>query len=384
MATDYYNTLGLSKNASSEEIKRAYRRLAHEHHPDKNKGDEQKFKEVSEAYQVLSDPQKRQQYDQFGTTFDQARRHGGGFSPGGFDFNDFMGGFSARGGSAAGFEFEDAFDIFSDIFGGSATRTRTRRERGVDLEMEISLEFKEAVFGKELEISLNKKDACQRCKGLGAEPGTKISTCPKCHGNGQIRTSRRTIFGQIASTSTCDECEGTGKVPESVCRDCRGSGTVKRTKKLKVKIPAGIDDGQRIRINNEGEAGYKGSNFGDLYLKIKIKPHPAFKREGEHIFSEIPISFYQAALGTEAEVETVDGKVELKIPGGTQSGKVFRLKSKGVPYMGRSGRGDHLVTVRVITPTKLTKKEKELFKKLAEESGENVDVDEGFWSRFSS
>lgn len=376
---DYYSTLGLAKGASAEDIKRAYRRLAHQHHPDKNKGDEQKFKEVSEAYQVLSDPQKRQQYDQFGTTSDQARRNGAGFDPAGFDFSNF-----GQGMGGQGFEFEDAFDIFSDIFGGRPTRTRTRRERGVDLEMEINLEFKEAVFGVEREISLDKKDLCQRCKGSGAEPGSKISTCPKCHGNGQIRTSRRTIFGQIASTVTCDECEGTGKVPESVCKDCRGSGTVKRTKKLKVKIPAGIDGGQRIRINNEGEAGYKGSRFGDLYLKINVKSHPLFKREGENIFSEIPVSFYQAALGTETEVETVDGKVTLKVPAGTQSGKIFRLKNRGVPYLNDSGRGDHLVTVRVITPTKLTRKEKELFKKLAEENGEAVDVDEGFWSRFGS
>lgn len=376
---DYYSTLGLPKGASAEDIKRAYRRLAHQYHPDKGQGDEQRFKEVSEAYQVLSDPQKRQQYDQFGATFDQQRRSGfsaGGGPSSGWDFSNF-----AQGMGGQGFEFEDAFDIFSDIFGGGATRTRTRRERGVDLEMEINLSFEESVFGTEKEITLDKKDVCQRCKGSGAEPGSKTNTCPRCHGSGQIKTSRRTIFGQVASVTSCDECEGTGKVPELVCKECRGSGTVRNTKKLKIKIPAGMDDGQRLRILHEGEAGYKGSTFGDLYLRINVKPHPSFKREGEHIFSEIPISFYQAALGTEIETETVDGKVKLKIPAGTQSGKMFRLKGKGVPYLNDSGRGDHIVTVRVVTPTKLTKKEKELFKKLAGENGESVDVDESLWSK---
>lgn len=384
MAKDYYASLGIGKSASPEEIKRAYRRLAHEHHPDKGKGNEEKFKEINEAYQVLSDPQKRTQYDQFGTTFDQ---RGGpqGFS--GFDFRDFNRGFDfSGGGSAFGGEFEDAFDIFSDIFGGGATRTRTRRERGVDLEMELTLSFEEAVFGTEKDISLEKRDVCEKCGGTGAEPGSKISTCPKCHGTGQIRTSRRTIFGQVSSVTTCDECEGTGKVSENACLRCQGSGIEKRTKRLKVKIPAGVDEGSRLRIPNEGEAGYKGSNFGDLYLHIRVAQHPTFVRDGINILSELPISFYQAALGTTVQIDTVDGKVKLKIPAGTQSEKTFRLKGKGVPVMGRSGRGDHLVTVHVITPTKLTKKEKELFKKIAEEKGEAVDPpaggDESFWDKF--
>ncbi|MEJ0021562.1 MAG: molecular chaperone DnaJ [Candidatus Doudnabacteria bacterium] len=379
MAADYYQTLGVSKTASADEIKKAYRKLAHEHHPDKNKGNEGKFKEINEAYQVLSDPNKRAQFDRLGANFQNTAQGAGGPGFNGFDFSNFSQGFNG------GVEFEDAFDIFSDIFGGGQTATRrARRERGVDLEMEVYLTFEEAVFGVEKEITLEKADACPHCKGSGAEPGSKIMTCPKCHGQGQIRTSRRTIFGQLASTATCDECDGTGKVAERACTECKGSGHVRRTKTLNIKIPAGVEDGQRIRIPNEGEVGYKGSNFGDLYLQLHVSGDKNFKREGSTIYSEAPLSFYQAALGTEVEVQTVDGPVKLKIPAGTQTGKVFRLKSRGVPVLNGSGRGDHLVTVHVVTPTKLNKKEKELFKQIAQEKGEAVDVDEGFWSKFKS
>lgn len=388
MAQDYYQTLGVGKNASADEIKKAYRRLAHEHHPDKDSGDAEKFKQINEAYQVLSDSEKRQQYDQFGSV--------GGFSAGGGsayggnaqDFSNFTQGFSAGGGPASGWDFsgfggDDAFDMFSNIFGGGqGSSRRQRRQRGVDLEMELYLTFKEAVFGIEKEISLEKTDACERCLGSGAEPGTKISTCPKCHGQGQIRVQRRTIFGQMATAVTCDECDGAGKVAERACSACKGSGQKRRTKTLKVKIPAGVENGMRIRVANEGEVGHKGSNFGDLYLRLNVAEHQGFKREGKTIYSEVPISFYQAALGTEIKTATVDGMVEIKIPAGTQSGKVFRLKGKGAPVLNGSGRGDHMVTVHVVTPAKLTKKEKELFKQLAEENGEAVDVDKGFWSNF--
>lgn len=378
MATDYYSTLGVAKAASSDEIKKAYRKLAHEHHPDKDKGNEAKFKEINEAYQVLSDPEKRQQYDRFGANFQNTAKGAGAQGFNGFDFSNFAQGFSG------GVEFEDAFDMFSDIFGGQTATRRARRERGVDLEMEIYLTFEEAVFGTEKEISLEKADACAKCKGSGAEPGSKVLTCPKCHGQGQIRTSRRTIFGQMASTATCDECDGTGKVAERACTECKGSGRVRRMKNLKIKIPAGVEDGQRIRVPNEGEVGYKGSNFGDLYLQLHVSGHKNFKREGATIYSEVPISFYQAALGTEIEIQTVDGQVKLKIPAGTQTGKVLRLKGRGAPVLNGSGRGDHLVTVHIVTPTKLTRKEKELFKQMAEENGEAVDVDRGFWGKFKS
>jgi molecular chaperone DnaJ len=377
---DYYQTLGVSKSANADEIKRAYRKLAHEHHPDKNKGNEAKFKEINEAYQVLSDSQKRQQYDRFGANFQNTAQGAGAGGQGfnGFDFSNFAQG---------GVEFEDAFDIFSDIFGGGQTTTRrARREKGVDLEMEVYLTFEEAVFGIEKEISLEKADACPHCEGSGAEPGSKILTCPKCHGQGQIRTTRRTIFGQMASTATCDECDGTGKVPEKACTTCKGTGHMRRVKTLKIKVPAGVEDGQRIRVANEGEVGYKGSNFGDLYLHLHVSAHKHFKREGGTIYSEAPLSFYQSALGAEIEVATVDGPVKLKIPAGTQTGKVFSLKSRGAPVLNGSRRGDHLVTVHIVTPTKLTKKEKELFKQLAEENSEAVDPpageDEGFWGKF--
>ena len=377
MAADYYQTLGVSKQASAEDIKRAYRKLAHQYHPDTGNGDPEKFKQINEAYQVLSDPGKRQQYDQFGTNFNNA----GGFRPGaspGFDFSDFASGFGFGGQN----DFGDAFDIFSDMFGGG-TRT-SRRERGVDLEMELTLTFEEAVFGVEREIQIEKKDVCQRCNGAGAEPGTKVDTCPKCHGTGQIRTSRRTIFGSLASVTVCDRCEGTGKIPEKPCAECAGAGTKRRKKTLKVKVPAGVEDGQRIRVSGEGEVGYRGSSSGDLYIRLHVKDHREFKREAENIYSEVPLSFYQAALGAKIMADTVDGKVELKIPAGTQSGKVFRLKAKGAPILNGHGRGDHYVTVRVVTPTKLNKKEKELLKKLADEKGESVDIDDSLWSKFTS
>ncbi|MBX4187037.1 MAG: molecular chaperone DnaJ [Candidatus Doudnabacteria bacterium] len=374
MATDYYQTLGISKSASAEDIKKAYRKLAHQYHPDKGNGNEDKFKEVSEAYQVLSDPNKRAQYDQFGSTFNQR----GGFNPGsaqGFDFSDF-----ARGFGGGNVEFEDAFDIFSDMF-GSNRQQQSRRHRGVDLEMDLDLTFEEGVFGVEKEISLEKKDACQRCMGSGGEPGTKISTCPKCHGTGQIKSTRRTIFGAMQTVSTCNECDGSGKVPDRACTECKGAGHKRRTKTIKIRIPAGVEDGQRIRISNEGEVGYRGSNFGDLYLRLRVAHHPQFRRERENVFSEVGISFSQAALGTVVDAATVDGNTQIKIPPGTQSGKVFRIKGKGAPSLDGSGRGDHFVTVKVITPTKLTKKEKEIYKKLAEAKGE--EVDESFWGKFS-
>lgn len=380
MALDYYQTLGVSKSASADEIKRAYRKLAHEHHPDKDKGNEAKFKEINEAYQVLSNPEKRAQFDRFGSNFQNTAggNGAGGFNPGaagGFDFSNFAQGFGG------GVEFEDAFDIFSDIFSGGGGRT-PRRERGVDLEMDLNLTFEEAVFGTEKEVTLEKMDVCEHCHGIGAEPGSKVMTCPKCHGQGQIRTTRRTILGQMSSVVTCDQCDGTGKVPEIPCSVCKGSGRKRRVKTIKIKIPAGVEDGQRIRIPNEGEVGYKGSNFGDLYLRLHVGNNPKFKREGPNIYTEAPISFYQAALSTEIEVQTVDGPVKVKIPAGTQSGKVFRLKGKGAPILNGSGRGDHFVTVHVVTPTKLTKKEKELFKQLAAEEGESVKPNEGFWAKF--
>lgn len=380
MANNYYETLGVSKSASQDEIKKAFRKKAHEYHPDKGSGNAEKFKEINEAYQVLSDDTKRQQYDQYGQTFDQAARNGGG--PGaGFGGNPFGGGFDFSQGfgqGGGGVEF-DLGDIFGDIFGGRQERD-TRRNRGIDLEMGLTLNFEEAVFGIEKEITLEKQDTCKTCKGDGAQPGTKISTCPKCHGQGQIRTQRRTVFGNIASSTTCDRCNGMGKVPDSPCKTCSGSGILRQEKTLMVKIPAGIDNGQRIRVSGEGEAGYRGSTPGDLYLAIKVNPSKEFERDGFTLLKDLPISFTQATLGAKPIVKTLDGDIELKIPAGTQSGTMFRVKDKGVPNINNpKHRGELIITVRVVIPKKLSKKEKDLLKELADENGEVVSVDHGFW-----
>lgn len=375
MAKDFYDILGVSKTASNDEIKKAYRKKAHEFHPDKGGGNEEKFKEANEAYQVLSNQEKRQQYDQFGQTYDQAQRNGGaGF--GGFGGGDPFGGFGF-GGNGQGVEF-DLGDIFGDIFGGR-TQHQARRSRGVDLEMPISLSFEEAVFGTNKTITLEKKDACPTCKGSGAAEGAKIITCPKCHGQGQINTLRRTVFGNMQSSVTCDQCDGDGKIPEKACATCKATGVLRQEKTLEVKIPAGIDNGQRIRMTGEGEVGYKGTDPGDLFLVARVRPSSDFLRDGQNLLKTIPISFTQAALGAKVELQTLDGKIELKIPTGTQSGKIFRVSNKGVPYINSSKRGDLLVTVRVVVPNKLNKKETELIKELGKLSGETVEVDKGFW-----
>jgi molecular chaperone DnaJ len=380
MATNYYDILGVSKNSSADEIKKAYRKKAHEFHPDKGNGNTDKFKEVNEAYQVLSDAQKKQQYDQYGQTFDQAARNGGG-GFGGFGGqagqNPFSQGFGGFG--QEGVEF-DLGDIFGDIFGNRQDQG-SRRNRGIDLEMGISITFEEAVFGVEKNIKLEKQDTCKTCDGNGAEPGTKVVTCPKCHGQGQIRTQRRTIFGNVASAITCDRCNGMGKIPESPCHTCKGTGTLRQEKTISVKIPAGIDNGQRIRITGEGEAGYRGSDAGDLYLVVKVSANKEFVRDGFNLTKELPVSFTQASLGAKIILKTLDGDIELKIPSGTQSGTVLKVKDKGVPHINNpKSRGDLLVTVRVVVPKKLSKKERELLKQLAEERGEVVNVDEGLWN----
>lgn len=383
MAKNYYDILGVSKSASKDEIKRAYRRLAHEHHPDKGGGgDEKKFREINEAYEILSDDGKRSQYDQYGETFEQARARGasgfGGFS--GFsDFSEFMRGFGDNfsRGPYSGMEF-DFGDMFSDIFGSPR---QERRAQGIDLEMTLAIDFLESVFGAEKSVTLEKRDNCAHCQGSGAEPGSKISTCPKCHGQGQITSRTRTILGTVQHLEVCDACEGTGKVPERPCAVCRGLGVRKQKKTIKVRIPAGIESSQRIKVSGEGEVGYRGSRAGDLYIVLEVRPHPVFARQGDDIVTEVPVSFFQAALGGRVEIDTIDGKVELRIPAGIQSGKRLRLKGKGVPHLGNGKRGDHLAVIRVVTPTKLTRREREIFKKLAEEHGESVGIDESLWGK---
>lgn len=350
---DYYEILGLQKGATDAEIKRAYRKLAQKYHPDTGGGDEKKFKEVNEAYQILSDKQKREAYDQFGhnNPFGAGGAGGGGFDWsqyagqqgfGGFDFGN-MGGFS---------------DIFESFFGGGGGQARPKERRGADLETLVNIDFKESIFGVEKEINLNKHDTCDRCKGDGAEPGTGHKTCPTCKGQGTVEIAQRTILGNILRRETCPTCLGSGKVPEKNCTKCKGEGRLKVSKKLKVKIPEGIQNGESIRYRGEGETAPKGGKAGDLYIRIRVKSDPQFEREGAHIYNNVEISFPEAALGTVVEVPTVDGDVKLKIPEGTQSGKVFKISGKGVPYGGR--RGDHLVTVHVKTPERLNKKQREL------------------------
>src|SRR3989344_842576 len=381
MSKDYYEILGVNKSANADEIKRAFRKTAHECHPDKQGGNNEKFKEANEAYQVLSDDSKRKAYDTYGNNWEAASRmggFGGQYSQGqnpfeGFDF-----------GGQGGIEF-DLGDIFGDFFGGSRKSRTERQNKGIDLEMNMSVSFEEAVFGVEKEITLEKRDKCEDCKGTGAEGGGKVITCPKCHGQGQIRTTRRTIFGNIASAVVCENCQGMGKVPEKACKTCGGSGSLRREKTLSVKIPAGIDNGQSIRVSGEGEAGYRGSSPGDLYLRVRVQPHKEFKRDGFTLYKDLPISFTQAALGAKLMLETLDGTIELKIPAGTQSASQFRVKEKGVPNINNPGkRGDLIITAHVIVPNKLSKKEKDLLKQLEQESGEVVEVDEGFWDNIKN
>jgi len=370
MSKDYYEVLGVSRGASDQEIKRAYRKLAHKYHPDMGQGgNEAKFKEVNEAYQVLSDKEKRTQYGQFGQTFEQAQAQGGFHGFNGFrDFSSSTDAFKT-GQRTYNFDFSNLggfSDIFSDIFG-----TRTRREQGVmrgfDIETNLSVSFKEAVFGATKEIRLYERIVCDRCKGKGYEPGSKMKTCPKCKGQGQIEHTRRTILGTFAQMSTCSECRGRGKVPEKRCKKCGGDGRVRDYQKIKIKIPAGVDNGQTIRLSDQGEVGERGGSSGDLYVIIQVQSHRDFEREGFNIKYELPISFTQAALGDKIEVPTLDGNVKLKIPAGTESGRIFRLRGKGIPILHGRGRGDELVQVKVITPTRLSKKEKELLEELENE-----------------
>lgn len=351
---DYYDVLGVKKEASTDEIKKAYRKLAHEHHPDKGTGDAIKFKEINEAYQVLSDPQKRKTYDQFG----HAAPNMGG-SAGGFDWSQYQQGFGGQGFNINMDDLGGLGDIFEMFTGAGGGRTR-RSQKGADIEASIAIEFMEAVRGVEKEITLDKYDLCDRCAGTGAEKGSGQKTCPTCHGSGQVRVEQRTMFGVFAQAAVCETCKGSGKVPEKACEKCKGEGRIKERRPFKVKIPAGIDNGQSIKIPERGEAGPAGIPPGDLYLSVMVKADPRFERQGSNIISEAKITFPKAALGTNVEVETVDGKVQLKVPAGTQSGKVFKLSGRGVADLHTDRKGDHLVTIIVETPTKLTHKQKKL------------------------
>lgn len=355
---DYYDVLGVSKSASADEIKKAYRRLAVKYHPDKEGGDEAKFKELGEAYEVLKDPSKRQRYDQFGHAGvgGGPAGHAGGPNP--FEGFGSFGGFGAEN---IQFDFGDGGlgDIFGQFFGGNSGGRRQQQKRGRDVETAVTLDFEEAVFGAEKNLSLTMDEPCSHCQGSRVEPGHGMKTCPTCKGAGQQTRTMNTMFGQIQQAVVCPTCEGDGKVPEKVCTVCHGKGTVRGDETIKVKIPAGIDDGTTIRLKERGEA-IAGGPRGDLYVRIRVKPHKKFTREGDAILSEEQIDMIDAALGTEIDVETVDGPIRMKIPAGTQSGTNFRLSDRGVPHIGAKARGAHIVNVVVNTPTKLTKKQKEL------------------------
>lgn len=360
MSKDYYKILSVEKNASQEEIKKAFRKLAHEHHPDKGNGNEAKFKEALEAYQVLSNAEKRKQYDQFGTTFDQAGAQGfGGFSQGGFQGFDF---------SQVAHDFPDLSDILGDMFGFGGGRTRGQRApRGRDIEKDVQLEFIEAVFGVTKKIELYAHVTCDHCNGSGGEPGSKIETCGTCEGSGRTQTVQRTILGNFQSVITCTACNGEGKKPEKECKRCGGVGITRDLKKLEVKIPAGAENGGVLRLMGQGEAAQRGGAAGDLYLRIYVKPHKIFERHGHDIFSKISITFKTAALGGKVLVETVDGPVELKIPAATRSNALFRLRSKGIPQMRSGSRGDHIVEVAIDVPKKLSRKQKKLLEEFDDE-----------------
>ena len=377
---DYYQTLGVSKNATQEEIKKAFRRLAHQHHPDKDGGNEAKFKEINEAYQVLGNPQKRQQYDQFGTTFDGASSGGAGFS--GFDFNNFR-----TQGFNVNFEDLDLEDIFSDMFGfggGARRQKRAQGGRGVDIQVDLNLDFEKVFTGSQETIHLRKEVVCPRCHGRGAEPGSRVIECSRCQGTGQIRTTRQTFLGSFSQVSVCPECGGEGKKINRPCTQCQGAGRVVDEERIVVNIPAGVRDGEIIKVEGKGEAGVRGAASGDLYLKIHLKPSRYFERHGDDVLTSIDISFTQAALGGEVQVKTYNGAVKLKIPAGTQSGKIFKLSGKGIPRLTGRGRGDQLVKINVVVPRHLSRRERALLKELEREGGEtaNVDKNSRFWSFF--
>lgn len=359
---DYYEVLGVARTASDDEIKKAFRKLARKYHPDVNRDNpkaEEKFKEVNEAYEVLSSAERRAQYDQFGhAAFDGSQ--GGG--AGGFGFGGAGGGFS---------------DIFDMFFGQSGFGGRqSGPEKGSDLRYDLEITFEQAAFGLETEVQIPRTENCGTCHGTGAAPGTHPETCPQCKGSGQVQYAQNTPFGRMVNVKACDRCHGEGKIVHTPCKECGGRGKIRAKRKIKIKIPAGVDNGSRLRVAHEGEAGLRGGPPGDLYVYIFVKAHKLFTREGTEVICEVPVSFVQAALGDEIEVPTLDGKVKMKIPEGIQSGTILRLKDKGIPYLRGQGRGDQHVKIKVLTPQKLTERQRAILSEFASLSGENVNPEQ--------
>ncbi len=371
---DYYEVLGVQKGATDAEIKRAYRKLAKENHPDLNPGDkeaEARFKEINEAYEVLSDSDKRSRYDQFGFAGVDPNYGAGGYG-GGFD--------------GGGFDFGDLGDIFGSFFGGGfggAQRTRTGPQRGESLRLGLTITFEEAAFGCEKEVAIDRVEQCDSCHGTGAAAGTSPETCPTCGGSGQVQQRRQTPMGVFATTGPCQRCGGKGKIIKTPCKDCGGSGQVRRRKTIKVSIPAGIDNGQIVSLRGQGNAGRNGGPAGDLQIVITVQPHALFRRDGMDVYCNAPITFTQAVLGGEMEIPTIDGKVKYDIPEGTQTGTTFRLRGKGVPNVNGRGRGDQYVTVYIETPRNLTHEQREALKKFSNTLKEsNYEERRSFFKKF--
>lgn len=368
---DYYEVLGVSRGASEAEIKKAYRKLAKENHPDLHPGDkeaEARFKEVNEAYEVLSDADKKARYDQYGHA--------------GVDPN-----FGAGGGFDGSFDFGDLGDIFGSFFGGGfggGRRTNPNApQRGESIRLSLAISFEEAAFGCEKSVTVERMETCETCHGNGCAPGSTPEVCPECHGTGTVQVRRQTPMGVFATSSPCTRCGGKGKIIHQPCKDCHGTGTVRKRKTIQASIPAGIDNGQTISIRGQGNAGKNGGPAGDLLITITVRPHELFRREGTSVLCEAPITFAQAVLGAELEIPTIDGKVKYELPEGTQSGTTFRLKGKGIPALNGRGRGDQYVTVYIETPRNLNKEQKEALKKFAESMGDsNYEARPKFFKKF--
>jgi molecular chaperone DnaJ len=378
LSRDYYEVLGVGRDASQDEIKRAFRQLAKKHHPDANPGDkdaEARFKEINEAYEVLSDPTKRSNYDAYGNPNGPFANAGGGGAGGhaGDPFGRVFGDFG-------GFPFGDLFGGFEEILGGRR-QPDTGPRRGDDLELEIDITLEEAFTGVERDVRIPRTEQCDRCRGSGAEPGTQVTTCPSCRGTGQVRTTRSTMLGSFVTVAPCARCRGTGKVIEKPCKECGGKGQVSRTRTVTVKVPAGADSGLRLRLSGQGNAGVRGGPTGDLYVVVFVRRHERFQRQGDDLILDQVVSFPLASIGGSVTVPGIDGETQMDVPAGTQPGAVLRLRGKGMPRLRSKGRGDMLVRISVRVPTKLSGREKEILKELGKFDGETFADTRSFFDR---